>query len=427
MRRPTMVRNRAGNRHANHEHREFHMNYAMSCLSAAGRLAGFALVGLTLAGVARAETGESFRIAGGPNEPALLVRHLAPTSSGPGRGRPVLYVHGATFPSALAVGYRFDGRSWMDELAAAGFDAWAFDFAGFGGSDRYPQMDSPSAEGEPLGRAPEAARQIERAVRAVLAASGAARVSIIAHSWGTIATGRFAGAHPELVDRLVFFGPIAQRDGPPAPKLGAWRYVSLEDQWTRFIADVPKGRAPVLLERHFATWGPAYLATDPTSMTRAPASNKTPNGPIADIQSAWAGNLAYDPALVRAPVALIRGEWDSLIPDADARWLFDALSASTIKRDVKIAAGTHLMLLEESRYALYRAAESFLLGDDTPPVSAHAQETETPGAKAVQSGQSKALTGKERLGPKWMDDQRVDNCKVPIDKRGAKSRPDTCS
>jgi hypothetical protein len=124
MRRPTMARDRAGNRHANHEHREFQMNYAMSCLSPVWRLAGFAIVGLMLAGAARAraETGESFRIAGAPHEPALLVRHLAPTSSGPGRGRPVLYVHGATFPSALAVGYRFDGRSWMDELAAVGFD-----------------------------------------------------------------------------------------------------------------------------------------------------------------------------------------------------------------------------------------------------------------------------------------------------------------
>jgi hypothetical protein len=40
---------------------------------------------------------------------------------------------------------------------------------------------------------------------------------------------------------------------------------------------------------------------------------------------------------------------------------------------------------------------------------------------------SKPLTGKERLGSKWMDEQRVDNCKVPIDKRGTKPRPDTCS
>jgi hypothetical protein len=36
------------------------------------------------------------------------------------------------------------------------------------------------------------------------------------------------------------------------------------------------------------------------------------------------------------------------------------------------------------------------------------------------------LTGKERLGGKWMDEQRIDNCKVPIDKRGTKPRPSTC-
>ena len=33
------------------------------------------------------------------------------------------------------------------------------------------------------------------------------------------------------------------------------------------------------------------------------------------------------------------------------------------------------------------------------------------------------LTGKERLGRKWMDEQRIDNCNVPVDKRGAKPRP----
>ena len=36
------------------------------------------------------------------------------------------------------------------------------------------------------------------------------------------------------------------------------------------------------------------------------------------------------------------------------------------------------------------------------------------------------LTGKERLGKKWMDEQRIDNCKVPIDKRGTKPRPSIC-
>jgi hypothetical protein len=37
-----------------------------------------------------------------------------------------------------------------------------------------------------------------------------------------------------------------------------------------------------------------------------------------------------------------------------------------------------------------------------------------------------ALTGKERLGPKWSDEQRIDNCHVPIDKRGTKPRPSAC-
>jgi hypothetical protein len=37
------------------------------------------------------------------------------------------------------------------------------------------------------------------------------------------------------------------------------------------------------------------------------------------------------------------------------------------------------------------------------------------------------LTGKERLGRKWMDEQRIDNCNVPADKRGNKARPSTCA
>jgi hypothetical protein len=34
-------------------------------------------------------------------------------------------------------------------------------------------------------------------------------------------------------------------------------------------------------------------------------------GAFQDIFDAWAGRAAYDPSLVRAPVVLIRGAWDS--------------------------------------------------------------------------------------------------------------------
>lgn len=36
-------------------------------------------------------------------------------------------------------------------------------------------------------------------------------------------------------------------------------------------------------------------------------------------------------------------------------------------------------------------------------------------------------TGKERLADKASDEQRVDNCKVPPDRRGPKPRPDGCA
>jgi hypothetical protein len=35
-------------------------------------------------------------------------------------------------------------------------------------------------------------------------------------------------------------------------------------------------------------------------------------------------------------------------------------------------------------------------------------------------------TLKERLGDKASDEQRVDNCKVPVERRGTKVRPDKC-
>ena len=35
-------------------------------------------------------------------------------------------------------------------------------------------------------------------------------------------------------------------------------------------------------------------------------------------------------------------------------------------------------------------------------------------------------TAKERLGGKASDEQRVDNCKVPLEKRGTRPRPESC-
>jgi hypothetical protein len=58
----------------------------------------------------------------------------------------------------------------------------------------------------------------------------------------------------------------------------------------------------------------------------------------------------------------------------------------------------------------------------------HAQSNDKPPAPPVAQappyGEGETL--KERLSDKASDEQRVDNCKVPLDRRGTRSRPEGC-
>jgi pimeloyl-ACP methyl ester carboxylesterase len=298
----------------------------------------------------------------------LFLRHLAPTRARFAERKAVLYVHGATFPSALSIAHRFDGRSWRDELCEAGFHVWGLDFLGYGGSDRYPEMDEPPESHAPLGTAEEATEQIITAVRFILEQELMPRLSVIAHSWGAMPAVRFASSRPSWVERLVLFAPIVPRAPTTSTDsigpLPAWCTVSLRDQWSRFIEDVPTNEPPVLSRIHFAVWGERDLDSAVGSRTRTPASVKVPSGPYLDIRRAWSGKWRYDPSKVRAPVCLLRGEWDRVATRDDARVLFESLSAAPLKRDITLSRGTHLMHLESGRHALYRESICFLSGEE---------------------------------------------------------------
>jgi pimeloyl-ACP methyl ester carboxylesterase len=313
---------------------------------------------------------QHFRIPGAREGLSLFLRLLPAEKTRFQPRRAVLDVHGATFPSALSIAHRFDGKSWRDALGEAGLDVWGLDFYGFGHSDRYPEMDQPPTANPALCVAKDAARQLEAAIRFILAHQNLEKLSLISHSWGSMPAGLFAGIHSALIDRWVLFAPIGRR-GPrryEAPALfPARRIVTAEDQWNRFVEDVPAHEPAVLSRAHFEEWAKCYLDSDPASRSRDPAGVKTPLGPFSEIIKAWHGHLAYDPALVRAPVAIIRGEWDGLMLDDDAKWLFDAFTRSPEKRDIKIGRATHLMHLEAMRSSLWRESINFLLGGDVLP------------------------------------------------------------
>jgi pimeloyl-ACP methyl ester carboxylesterase len=316
---------------------------------------------------------QHFRIPGPAEGMSLFLRFLPAEKTAFRPRRAILYVHGATFPSALSIAHRLDGKSWRDALGEAGFDVWGLDFCGFGHSDRYPEMDTPAADNPALCVAEDAATQLEAAIAFILTRQNIGKLSLISHSWGSMPACLVAGRHPELVDRLVLFAPIGRREprrNETQPLFPAWRIVTTEDQWKRFVEDVPAREPPVMSRAHFEEWAQRYLDSDPESRLRDPAGVKVPLGPFSEIIKAWHGRLAYDPSRVQSPVAIIRGEWDGLMRDDDARWLFDSFTQSPAKRDIKIGRGTHLMHLEMMRSALWQESINFLNGENIELVAA---------------------------------------------------------
>lgn len=106
--------------------------------------------------------------------------HVARAGAGP----PVILLHG--FPE--------NWRSWhrqIGPLAVAGFSVWAPDMRGFNLSER------------PAGREAYLLRHLVADVAALVRATGHPRAHVVGHDWGGIVAWTFAGAHPELLDKLV--------------------------------------------------------------------------------------------------------------------------------------------------------------------------------------------------------------------------------
>ncbi len=284
----------------------------------------------------------------------------------PGQGKqrpPVLYVHGATFPSNLSVDWSFKGQpSWLENLRAAGLDAWTFDMAGFGESERYPEKGVTYAT--PPGGANHAAQQILRVIEHILQKTGQESLDLIAHSWGCMAAIIVAGLSPQRIRKLVLFGPIAPRFPPSAQGISSpeipfpFRLVDAAYQRRRFETDTLQG--PALHADELETWLETYLKTDPQAQTRTPAAVQVPAGPSYDIARAWSGTPPYQAETVKAPVFFVTGEYDALCTPSDMAQLELLLTGAASLQKCLIPGGGHLAHLEKCRESLWAAVYGFL-------------------------------------------------------------------
>src|SRR5437016_5204828 len=74
--------------------------------------------------------------------------------------RTVLYVHGATYPASTAFDLKLDGLSWMEYIAARGYDVYLLDLRGYGKSVRPKEMGEAAETSAPIVRGDTAIKDI---------------------------------------------------------------------------------------------------------------------------------------------------------------------------------------------------------------------------------------------------------------------------
>jgi len=295
---------------------------------------------------------------------SLYVRHRRSACATGRPARALLYVHGATYPAETVFDLPLGGQSWMEYMAARGWDVWLVDLRGYGRSTRPPEMDQPAADNGPIVTTEVAIRDVAAAVEHVRRQTGLERISLLGWSWGTTIMGGYAAAHPQHVDRLVLYAPVWLRTTPSAlagtGALPAYRTVTREAARTRWLAGVPEAhRAGLIPEGWFEQWADATWATDPQSATTGLL--RAPNGVIRDLREYWlADRPAYDPARITAPTLLLVAEWDQDTPPYMAQALFAKLTGAPWRRLVMIGEGTHTVVMERNRRQLFREVQLFL-------------------------------------------------------------------
>jgi pimeloyl-ACP methyl ester carboxylesterase len=281
--------------------------------------------------------------------------------------RTVLYVHGATYPSETAFDLKLDGVSWMEYIAARGYDVWLLDVRGYGKSTRPKEMADIPGANPPIVRGDTAVKDISTVVDFILRRRNIARLNLLGWSWGTTLMATYTTTHPDKVQRLVLYAPVWIRQTPSllqtgASTLGAYRTVNRAQAKERWLTGVADDKKAVLIPTGwFDAWADATWATDPVGAQMNPPVIRAPNGVAQDgLEFTGAGKAYWDPAKVTVPTLLVGAEWDRDAPPYMGQTLFPLLLNSPGKRYVELAEGTHSILMEKNRFKLFEAVQAFL-------------------------------------------------------------------
>ncbi len=304
------------------------------------------------------------------------------------RGAPpvVIMVHGGFATSVVAYDLQYKDYSFMTALARAGFDVFALSHTGYAPSPQ-PLMDDPcNVDGEFQSELiphvlshPAPPRypfklvssrtewdELATVVDFIRTLRNAERVSFVGWSTGTPRAGGFAALHPELVDKLVMFGPSPYfpDESPPArmPEAGSplilqSREFLLHRRWQDHVHCEGQLEDPAICDE---VWK-ALMAVDPVGSTWGADGRGIMRAPNR-MNFGWRDSLAK----IQAPTLMLLGEYDNYARRIEA---WNGLRLDH-KMFVKVACASHFMQFESARRLLYRATAEWL---NTGAVDGHAR------------------------------------------------------
>lgn len=276
--------------------------------------------------------------------------HVSEKVLGEAAGKPIVVLaHGSATAGPESFDVQVEGRprqgepdfSLMDYLAREGFDVFAADVRGFGRST-HPDTGVTTQE---------AAQDLDAVIDDVLKMRGAAKVHVVAWSWGTQYAGLEVMAHPEKIARYVSYAQMH----PNSPDVIKRR---------ERLEEFRKGPYITIPE---PAWKKRFTSMTPDAVNDAGAvetyargafavEKTTPTGPQIDMTTRLP---LVDPARINVPTMMIHGQYDDV---ADTRGLlafFEALNTPE-KRYVIVPDAGHMAHLQAGRGILQRAIADFL-------------------------------------------------------------------
>jgi pimeloyl-ACP methyl ester carboxylesterase len=225
---------------------------------------------------------------------------------------PLLFVHGSSVQSVPAFDLQIPGEahsSVMDWFARLGYDTWTFDCEGYGRSDKWRPVNADISCG---------ADDIA-VVSDFVFKNTNQNLLIYGPSSGALRVGLFAQRQPERIKRIVLDALVYTGEGSPTlaerrKRLPQYRASNRRPIDRAFVRSIftrdgnPDAYDPQVVER----FADQVLALD----------DSMPTGTYVDMSA----NLpVLDPARIRVPTAILRGQWDGIATDKDVINFFERL------------------------------------------------------------------------------------------------------